>query len=183
MIDDRGVTHYDQMPIPPVESQTTYFEAGVVTFGVEFRLLDDAIAAASATEDAKGNTSGTNQLDDRGVSVHVFGTSEGQRLEYLRFDCFDEDPHYHYVNWTDSSNQMLHIDSDAEGDSLAWAIDRLRTRLPQMLERAGGGQVVAAMDPMLIAAVLPEVGRQALQARFHHDDDAIRRAALEAGQR
>ena len=65
MIDDRGVTHYDQMPIPPVESQTTYFEAGVVTFGVEFRLLDDAIAAASATEDAKGNTSGTQALQAR----------------------------------------------------------------------------------------------------------------------
>ena len=48
MIDDRGVTHYDLMPIPPVESQTTYFEAGVITFGVEFRLLDNANMRGSA---------------------------------------------------------------------------------------------------------------------------------------
>lgn len=182
MIDDRGVTHYDQMPIPPVESQTTYFEAGVITFGVEFRLLDDAIAAASATENATGNASGTNQLDDRGVSVHVFGTWEGQRHEYLRFDCFDEDPHYHYVDWTNSSNQMLHIDPDAEGDSLAWAIDRLRTRLPQMLERAGAAEVAAAMDPKLIPAALTKVEQEALRARLHPDDDAIRRAALGEAQ-
>ena len=183
MIDDRGVTHYDQMPIPPVESQTTYFEAGVITFGVEFRLLDDAIAAASATENATGNASGMNQLDDRGVSVHVFGTSEGQRYEYLRFDCFDEDPHYHYVDWTHSSNQMLHLDPDAEGDSLAWAMERLRTRLPEMLERAGAAEIASAMDPKLVAAVLPEVEQEALRARSHHDDDAIRRATLGEARR
>ena len=45
MTDEHGVTHYDQMPIPPVEAHTQYFEAGAVTLGVEYRLLDDAIAA------------------------------------------------------------------------------------------------------------------------------------------
>ena len=41
------ITRYDLMPIPPVPEHTEYFEAGVVGFGVEYRLLNDAIAAAS----------------------------------------------------------------------------------------------------------------------------------------
>ena len=32
---------------------------------------------------------------------------------------------------------MIHLDPVADGDPLAWALERLRTRLPQMLERAG----------------------------------------------
>ena len=29
------ITRYDLMPIPPLESQTTWFDAGVVRIGVE----------------------------------------------------------------------------------------------------------------------------------------------------
>jgi len=31
------ITRYDQMPIPPVDAHTEYFDAGVVRFGVEYR--------------------------------------------------------------------------------------------------------------------------------------------------
>ncbi|MEE2673125.1 MAG: hypothetical protein VX466_04975, partial [Myxococcota bacterium] len=105
------ITRYELMPIPPVDSQTEYFEAGAVSFGVEYRLLDDAIAAASNLESAEGQNSASS-FDDRGVSLHVFGSAaEGEEpLEYLRFDCFDEDPHYHYVSWKQKSNEMIHID-------------------------------------------------------------------------
>ena len=34
-------------------------------------------------------------------------------------------------------NEMLHLDPVADGDPLAWALERIRTRLPQMLARAG----------------------------------------------
>ena len=44
------ITRYDLMPIPPVEKQTRWFEAGAVRIGVEYRLLTDAIAAANDTE-------------------------------------------------------------------------------------------------------------------------------------
>jgi len=30
------ITRYDQMPIPPVAAQTTWFDAGAVRIGVEF---------------------------------------------------------------------------------------------------------------------------------------------------
>ena len=184
------ITRYDLMPIPPVESQTEYFEAGVVTFGVEYRLLDDAIAAASSIESARGQKSARGQesapgqksssFDDRGVSLHVFGSpAEGEEpLEYLRFDCFDEDPHYHYVSWNDKSNEMLHIDPVADGDPLTWAIERIRTRLPQMLERAGAADVAARVDLRQVEEALPKVSEAAWRARYHHDDEAVRRDAL-----
>ncbi len=178
------ITRYDLMPIPPVESQTEYFEAGVVTFGVEYRLLDDAIAAASSIESARGQKSAGGQksssFDDRGVSLHVFGSpAEGEEpLEYLRFDCFDEDPHYHYVSWNDKSNEMLHIDPVADGDPLTWALERIRTRLPQMLERAGATAIAAGVDLRQVEEALAKVSEAAWRARYHHDEEAVRRDAL-----
>ncbi len=173
------ITRYDLMPIPPVESQTEYFEAGAVRFGVEYRLLDDAIAAASKVESAGGQDS-AGSIDDRGVSLHVFGSAaEGEELlEHLRFDCFDEDPHYHYVSWKDRSNEMLHIDPVADGDPLTWALERIRSRLRQMLERAGAADVAARVDLRQVEEALSKVSEAAWRARYHHDEEAVRRDAL-----
>ncbi len=181
MSNDGHITRYDKMPIPPVEAHTEYFEAGVLTFGVEYRLLNDAIAAASSVATAAGSEGAPANLNDRGVSIHVFGNESGERLEYLRFDCFDEDPHYHYVSWSHRSNEMLHIDPVAEGDPLAWALARLRTRLPQMLRRAGAKEAAERFDLRSVEAVLPRVAEVATRARFHRDDGAVERSALEGG--
>jgi hypothetical protein len=177
------ITRYDQMPIPPVEEHTERFDAGAVSFGVEYRLLTDAIAAASAIEGATGPDAAGAGFDDRGVSLHVFAEVGGRRVEVLRFDCFQEDPHYHYVSWEARSNEMLHIDPVAEGDPLAWALERIRTRLPQMLERAGAGDAAARVDLRRVEAVLPRVTEAAFRARYHHDDAAILRGALRAAER
>ena len=75
---------------------------------------------------------------------------------------------------------MLHIDPIADGDPLAWAIERLRTRLPQMLERAGVPEIAAAVDLRAVEAVLPRVSEAAWRVRYHHDDEALLRDALGA---
>ena len=55
---DRGVTKYDIMPIPPVEAQSVRFPVGPIEIWVEYRLLDEAIAAAhTVTEGYEGDTS------------------------------------------------------------------------------------------------------------------------------
>ncbi len=73
-VSDSHIARYDKMSIPPVAQQTEYFEAGPLTFGVEYRLLTDAIAAASASEDARGvDSAAETSFDDRGVAIHVFG--------------------------------------------------------------------------------------------------------------
>jgi len=165
------ITRYDLMPIPPIEAHTQWFEAGVLRFGVEYRVVNDAITAASEIAVARGDSRpAPGSIDDCGVSLHVVGRHEGEALEYLRFDCFDEDPHYHYVSWASQSNEMLHIDPIAEGDALGWALDRLRSRLPQMLTRAGAGFLAGELDSELIDEVLPRVAEAAYRSRYQHAD-------------
>ncbi len=170
---DRGITRYDVMPIAPVEAHTERFEAGPISIGVEYRLLDDAIAAAF-----NANHSSQPAIVDRGVSLHVFGTIGNEETEYLRFDCFDEDPHYHYVSHARRTNEMVHLDPAAHGDSLEWALDCIRTRLPQMLARAGADELASQVELARVEGILPQVAEAAYRARFQHDDDAIRAAAV-----
>jgi len=177
------ITRYDRMPIPPVEAQTTWIDAGPVRIGVEYRLLNEAIAAAAEVIAASGASQEAaaagdiTGLDDRGVSLHVCSADDGG-LEFLRFDCFDEDPHYHYISWRAKSNEMLHLDPIADGDPLAWALERIRTRLPQMLARAGAADVAARLDPAALERALPRVAEAAYRARYQSDAGAVLRSAL-----
>jgi hypothetical protein len=179
------ITRYDRMPIPPVEEQTTWIEAGAVRIGVEYRLLNEAIAAAAEVIAARGappagdDSAALAALNDRGVSLHICSAGDGAAAqEFLRFDCFDEDPHYHYLSWRAMSNEMLHLDPIADGDPLAWALERIRTRLPQMLARAGAADVAARVDPAEIERALPRVAEAAYRARYHSDAGAVLRSAL-----
>lgn len=179
------ITRYDLMPIPPVESHTHWFEAGGLRIGVEYRLLTDAIAAANRLEAAQGDVSrvqAEGPVDDRGVSLHVVAIQDGEEREFLRFDCFQEDPHYHYVSWRDKSNEMIHVDPVADGDPLAWALDRLRTRLLPMLIRAGAADVAKRVDVPAVDALLPRIAETAFRLRFApHDEAKLHAAAIEAG--
>jgi hypothetical protein len=166
------------MPIPPIEARTTWIDAGSIRVGVEYRLLTDAVAAAEDLVEASGDDRGvTTNLDDRGVSLHVCAEQDGESREFLRFDCFDEDPHYHYVSWRDKTNDMIHLDPIADGDPLAWALERIRTRLPQMLARAGATDLVARLDPDAIDRSLPRIAETAYRVRYDHDDASILRDA------
>lgn len=167
---DSHITRFDRMPIPPDETRTEYFEAGIIRVGVEYRVLTDELVAAirPTLESAGGGDTGKlEDLDDSGVSLHVFAGPNGRQLEYLRFDCFQEDPHYHYVSWDKKANEVLHIDPVADGDPLAWALDRIATRLPQMLARAGVPEIGRQIDAHLIETVLPRIKEKAYRARYH----------------
>ena len=178
------ITRYSLMPIPPIEAHTHWFEAGGLKVGVEYRLLTDAIAAAAELEAASGDVPGLEAgatIDDRGVSLHVFGKQDGEEREFLRFDCFQEDPHYHYVSWRAKSNEMIHLDPIADGDPLAWALDRLRGRLFPMLIRAGAADVAKKLDLPAVDALLPRIAETAFRLRFaNHDETSIHAEALRA---
>ena len=174
------ITRYSVMPIPAVAEHEESFEAGGIRVGVEYRLLTDAVAAASDIDSAGGDDPGlTTNLDDRGVALHVYAEQDGEERELLRFDCFQEDPHYHYVSWRDKANEMVHLDPVADGDPLAWALERIRTRLPQMLARAGAADVAERVDLAAIEEALPRITQAAFRARYEHaDDETILAGAL-----
>jgi hypothetical protein len=97
----------------------------------------------------------------------VFETVGGH--EYLRFDVFDGEPHYHYVHNTppgaDPVNNVIDFDVAAHGDMLPWAINCLRERLPVMLAEAGGDHLSDKIDPEVLEPVIAEVATMAHEAR------------------
>ena len=164
---------YTIPPQPPVEEHTHRLPAGNLTFGVEYRMVDPA----SLQETYSGNDAHLAELferwpgggfTDEGVSIHVWGTDDAH--EYLRFDVFADDPHYHYnhphsSDGDDIVNNVIDFDAVALGDMLTWVLDRLRTRLGPMLAEAGGAHLVDALDAQAIDAVLDDVRVLAEQVR------------------
>ena len=147
---------YAVMPIPMVPEACTDVPAGPITFVIEGRRLTDEVIVDNAV--ARGGLDAIEKpdgVDDGGMTVHVLGTDD--RLEHLRFDCFQHEPHYHYIDNAEQANVVVRIDTFAEGDPTAWSLRCLRERLPEMLAHAGvpeladrvrsaGGLVAAGVD-------------------------------------
>jgi hypothetical protein len=165
-------TVYNIAPQPPDAAHTRWVAAGVVTIGVEYRdvtpeaLLElygddpDQLAELLAKSPEGG-------FADEGLSLHVSGTADGH--EYLRFDVFDGEPHYHYVHKVPPGaavvNQVVDYDVAAHGEMLAWALDCIRTRLAVMLPCAGGADLVDALDAAALEAALADVEPMATVAQ------------------
>jgi len=159
-------TRYDVMPIPPVPAHTRTVQAGALSIGVEFRQVDAAIIEGAYGEiDVRQAGDDTPQppiLDDRGVSLHVCDGATG--VEYLRFDAFGDDPHYHYIR-PGEYQLVVPFDRAASGEMLPWVLTTLSTRLREMLEFAGAGQLATAVTPGDVEAALPSVVEAITAAR------------------
>lgn len=144
-------------PIAHVPEDTQYFAAGPLTIGVEYRVFDPVAERARLTQeeiDAAGPDSLFSSDDvDQGLSFHVFAT-EGL-VEYLRYDCFADEPHYHYIVPGDG-NQLVHYDPAANGPMVDWALQNLRTRTAEMLDAVGGADLLKDLDAKAWAAALDE---------------------------
>jgi hypothetical protein len=153
------------LPVPAFPEHTARFVAGPVTIGVEYRVLDEATILAFYGPDARakfpnGAPAGMGAvINEDGLSLHVFGTADGH--EYLRFDCFDDAPHYHYLDPPSSRNVVHDYDAVANGPIVEWAFDALRTRLREMLSHAGAAALADSVDPRSVAEILPAVEAEA----------------------
>ena len=158
-------TVYSVQPIPPDPEHTVYVEAGNIHIGIEHRLLDNADLAAhydgADKEEIDASVAGQD-IEDNGVSLHIVGADDNH--EYLRFDMFEHEPHYHYIEKSGDRQTIHEFDRVAHGEMLPWALNQLRTRLPEMLRNAGGGDLVGKIDPTEVEASLVEVERLAREA-------------------
>ena len=158
-------------PQPPVAENTVTLPAGAVVFGVEYRSVDPESLRATYAGNAEQlaeleERSPEGGFSDEGVSIHVSGAADS--WEYLRFDVFADEPHYHYVHRTGDGtvvNQVIDFDVAAHGDALDWTLSRLRTRLAEMLRAAGGDAVASDLDTVVILSVVDEVERLARAAQ------------------
>ncbi len=162
---------YKVQPEPPDPAACTSFEAGAVTLVLEYRSVDPERlerAYADRPEDLAEirRLSPEGGFTDTGVSIHVFGTQD--RHEYLRFDVFQDDPHYHYVHPTGDCNHWVPFDPIAGGDMFRFAMTCLRERLDGMLRFAGGAAVAAALDPKRIAPAVDALEKKARALQAEH---------------
>ena len=83
-------------------------------------------------------------MPDQGLCIQVYGEVGEKDTEILRFDCFDQDPHYHYG--TENKNIRLHMDKTTAGNPVGWTLTNIRTKLPAMIRRAGYEDLAAAVE-------------------------------------
>jgi hypothetical protein len=160
---------YEVLPIPALMAHTELYPAGPIQLGVEYRLLNEEIIEEEYGTDARAQYGKDvppdlqSQVDEDGVSIHVFDQS-GER-ELLRFDCFEDYPHYHYIHNAVGHQTVHDYDAAADGPMHEWVIERLRARLPEMLRSAGEDELANEIDPRAIEGVLPDVVQAIERAR------------------
>ena len=95
--------------------------------------------------------------DDGGATLRVL--SRDDETEWLRFDCFDRDPHWHL----DPGGRDETLPLDERGDIVSEVFERLRSEGGELLARAGADQTsieaYRAADPDEAAALLIEAER------------------------
>jgi hypothetical protein len=131
----------------------TKIACGPIYFALQYRLLD---GGAPHSQGAGGRGGGDA---DQGVCIQVVGNVDGKETELLRFDCFDNHPHYHYA--PEKKNVRIMLDQTVVGNPLRWTMSQLRSKLPAMLAHAGYGDLALQIDPSGLMEKLPEVEAKA----------------------
>jgi hypothetical protein len=83
-------------------------------------------------------------MPDQGLMIQVYGDVNGKDTEILRFDCFDQAPHYHYG--PENYNIRLQMDKTTAGNPVGWTLGQIRNNLPAMVRRAGYEELAAKVE-------------------------------------
>lgn len=141
----------------------TKIEAGAVTFALHHRYLD----GGAPHSQGRGGRGGSNAT--QGVCIQVAANVDGKETELLRFDCFDSGAHYHYG--PEKDNVRIFMDQTVIGSTVGWTVSQLRSKLPEMLKRAGYEEVAAKLDAGLVARKLEEVQSAAREMEVRERDN------------
>jgi hypothetical protein len=141
-----------------------------LTIGVAYRVVNpDNLAvtyADSPEEMAKVvESSPEGGFHGQGVTFHVRGADDGH--EYLRFDCFPDVPHYHYLPPPGDVQHVVDFDTAAHGEMLPWALECLRHRLPAMLGEVGAEGLAAQLDQGSVDRFVDRAAELAREAQQH----------------
>jgi hypothetical protein len=131
----------------------TKIACGPICFALQYRDLD----GGAPHRQGAGGAGGADA--DQGVCLQVVGNVEGKETELLRFDCFDNRPHYHYG--PENKNIRIMLDPTVAGNPLGWTMAQLRSKLLAMLARAGYEDLALQIDPYQLTQTLPEVEAKA----------------------
>jgi len=113
-----------------VEKGNTVIDAGVVNIALSYR----------------------PNMEDQGLSVQVYADVEGKDTEILRFDCFDQAPHYHYG--PENHNIRFFLDKTTAGNPLGWTMNNLRNNLASMVRRSGYDDLANSLEKNPVSAAV-----------------------------
>ena len=137
----------------------TRFEVGPITFIARHELWDGNIQDHA----------------DQGVSIVVQGIVDGEETTLLRFNCFDVERSYIYgpenpdmkddgpmrlagqTQGAASMGKLYRMDPTADGNPIGWTIKTMKSKLPDMLERAGYPEIAKELDLEELMDTLPEL--------------------------
>lgn len=144
---------FERLPIPMVDDHCIRVDAGAVQLVVESRSLTNAIIDETYAGEVRADIA----FDDGGATLHVCGTADG--VEHLRFDCFDDEPHYHYIDNGAGANTVVRIDEVAVGDPVEFTLSCVERQLAPMLRHLGLDDLAddVAAAPDAVAGALPAV--------------------------
>jgi hypothetical protein len=94
-----------------------------------------------------------NSNADRGPSLRIYGDVEDKPVQLLRFDCFENEPHFHYD--PEGKNNRIFLNKARTSDPIAWTIDYLRGNVASLVRVAGYGQLADRLDEEALTAALP----------------------------
>jgi hypothetical protein len=144
-----------------VTEHCTAVDGGAVQLVVERRTLTNEIIAAASHDGVEAGI----PFDDSGATLHVCGTADA--LEHLRFDCFENEPHYHYIEQANGANTVVRIDELAVGDPLEFSLACVEHHLPDMLRHCGVADLAdeVAGQAGKVSAAIAEVRELMRKAR------------------
>src|SRR5215813_14382751 len=112
---------------------------------------------------------------DRGPSLRIYGDVEGKPVQLLRFDCFENQPHFHYD--PEGKNNQLRMDKTKVTDPIAWSMDYLRGNITSLVRVAGYSALADQLDEGVLCAALPTV-EKALRDSIPTDTPGLEASGL-----
>ena len=112
-------------------------------------------------------------MDDQGLCVQVYSVIDGTDTEILRFDCFDQAPHYHYG--PENHNIRLFMDKTTAGNPLGWTLNNINNN--KVLVSNGSlmldPEILSSIDPSHTHIVSALEGSRNLDVGFTADNKGL----------
>jgi hypothetical protein len=83
----------------------------------------------------------------------------------LRFDCFENEPHFHYD--PTGKNNRIFLNKARASDPITWTIDYLRGNVKSLVRVAGYGRLADGLDEEALTAAMPRL-EKALRDSIPH---------------
>ncbi len=93
---------------------------------------------------------------DEGPTVEVYGREGDELHEVLKFDCFEQGPHWHRCR-PDQKDEIATLEVGSMDDALDFAIATLRDRFQDLVREQGYDHLATADRMAELSEVLPAV--------------------------